>query len=130
MCGKRRERRRGAACRGPCASIQPEVFVAATQTAKNPAMRYRESTPNADQTNANDGRKTNVLTRHDAARRNPPGKEEGQEKGIINIRGSEGCYARRQHRQISIHKGLYFPWLEPGEETSLESGSCSASCAS
>jgi hypothetical protein len=34
MCGKRRERRRGAACRGPCASIQPEVFFAATQTAK------------------------------------------------------------------------------------------------
>jgi hypothetical protein len=38
---KRHEQRCGAAYRGPHASIQPEVFVAATQTAKNPAMPYR-----------------------------------------------------------------------------------------
>jgi hypothetical protein len=73
----------------------------------NPAMRYCKSAPDADQTKANDGRKTKVLTCHNASRRNPPGKEQSQEKGIIDIRNSKRRYACTQYSQISIHKGLY-----------------------
>lgn len=69
-------------------------------------MRYCESGPDGDQTNADDGRKTNVLTGCDASGRNPPSKEESQEKSIINVRGSESRYARRQHPKISIHQEL------------------------
>jgi hypothetical protein len=70
----------------------------------NPAMRYCKGAPDADQTKANNGRKTNVLTCHNSSRRNPLGKEESQQKGIVDIRGSESCNARRQHRQVLIPK--------------------------
>ncbi len=72
----------------------------------NPAMGYCQSKPGADQADADDGRKPNILTCHDAPSRNPPGKEQSQEKGIIDIRGRESCYARGQHPEISIHQGL------------------------
>lgn len=72
----------------------------------NPAVRYCESSPHADQTNADNGHKPNVLTCNDAARRRPPGKEKGQEKSIINIRDSEGRDARGHYPQILIHRIL------------------------
>jgi hypothetical protein len=76
-----------------------------------PPVRYGESTPDADQTSAHDGRKPSVLTRNNSSRRNPPGKEKSQKKGIINIGGSEGGQAGREHAQISIHKDSIFPFL-------------------
>ncbi len=71
----------------------------------NPPIRHGESAPDAQQGEAKDRRKTNVLPGHDTSRRNFPGKEQRQEKGVVNIRSSEGCYARAQHCQISIHNG-------------------------
>ena len=70
-------------------------------------MRYCQSAPDADQAEANDGRKTSVLTCHDAARRNATGKKERQEKRIINISDSESRDACNRHREILIHKKLY-----------------------
>jgi hypothetical protein len=70
-------------------------------------MRDCQRAPDTHKTDANDSRKTNVLTCHDPSGWNPTGKEEGQEKGIINIRDGESRYARNQHRQILIHKKLY-----------------------
>lgn len=57
----------------------------------NPAMGDCQSAPHADQAYADNGRKPDVLTYYDASRWNPPGKEQGQEKGVIDVRGSEGC---------------------------------------
>ncbi|MGD0514010.1 MAG: hypothetical protein ABSA29_11975 [Terriglobales bacterium] len=70
-------------------------------------MRYYYRAPGADQADANDSGKTSVLTCHDAPHWNATGKEESQQKRIINIRDGKGRYARNQHRQILIHKKLY-----------------------
>jgi hypothetical protein len=66
-------------------------------------MWYCESGPDADQTDNNDGPEADELTCDDSSGRNAPGKEESQEKRVINIRGCKGCYARGQHSQILIH---------------------------
>src|SRR5579871_4274985 len=87
-------------------------------------MRKRENAPDADQADANDGGKTQVLASYDARRRNPAREEQSQQKRVVDIRGSKGSYARRQHRQILIHKGLLsFP---AGEGMSSSNYSVSA----
>src|ERR1700722_4269149 len=79
-------------------------------------MRNCESAPEANQADANDGGKTHVLARYDAPRRNSAREEQSQQKRVVDICGSEGSYARRQHRQILIHKGLLsFPDVSRGE---------------
>src|ERR1700722_3456204 len=72
----------------------------------NPAMRYYESGPNAYQTNDNDDDKAKILPGYNSPGGNPAGKEESQEKSVINIGGSEGRDACGQHSQISIHKTI------------------------
>src|SRR5579872_5080261 len=72
----------------------------------NPAMGYGKSTPDPNYAEANDGSKTNVLACHDSSSRKPAGEEQGQQEGVINIRGSESRQACGQHQQIVTHKDL------------------------
>jgi hypothetical protein len=72
----------------------------------NPAMRDRQGAPDADQADAKDRGKPKVLTGHNSSSRDPPRKKQSQEKGIIDIRCREGCDARRQYAEMSVHLWL------------------------
>jgi hypothetical protein len=78
---------------------QPYADCQRNETEKpNPTVWYGENSQPSGQTDAQDGRETNVQTGHNAARRNSSGKEQSQQKGIVNVRGSERSQACRQNR--------------------------------